>query len=83
MTALNVIALLMNMAGMVIAYMFSISPMTPKGGRIYIYSEEELRQRNTSLHKKERRYKKISLLGLWISLLGMIFQFVLSFFSCT
>lgn len=76
MEILNTIGILMNMLGLLLIFIYGISPMTPKGGEIYIYSDEELKHKNTELHKKERKYIIFSYMGLFISLIGMAIQLV-------
>ena len=74
-TVLNIIALFINMVGLVLIFRYGISPMTPKSGRIYLY--QRLEKQNTPMHEKERRYKRLSVLGLYLSLLGMAMQMLL------
>ena len=76
-TVLNIIALFINMIGLVLIFRYGISPMTPKSGRIYLYQREALEKQNTPMHEKERRYKRLSVLGLYLSLLGMAMQMLL------
>ena len=79
MIILSIIAHLMNMVGLILIFQYGISPMSPTGGKIYLYSSEALEKQNTSMHNKERRYKRLSFLGLYISILGMSIQMVLLF----
>lgn len=54
-TVLNIIALFINMVGLVLIFRYGISPMTPKSGRIYLYQREALEKQNTPNAQKRKK----------------------------
>lgn len=65
-------AIAMGVVGLVLLYLYSISPNTQKSSSTYLYTEQELQERLKTEAKKEKHYKRLSAIGFFLSLLSML-----------
>lgn len=62
--------------GVILLYKYSISENYKKGSGTYLYTEEELKERKVKEEKTEKYFKKMSIIGLILSVLSILISFL-------
>ncbi|HEY9124667.1 MAG: hypothetical protein ACP5PZ_12320 [Bacteroidales bacterium] len=70
---LSAIGTLFNAVGLILIYKYGISPLIDPEGQVYLYSNDDFGK--GPLWDKQKKYKKWSRYGLFVSILGMILTF--------
>lgn len=71
---LNIFGICLAIVGLFLIYKYGISPRFKKGPRTYIYTKEEVVNKEKRLKNKETDHKKMADIGLWLSIAGMFLQ---------
>ena len=72
----NTIGLFLDLIGVILIFIYSISPMLDENGTTYMVGE----QNNNIEKKKVKTYKCLSRIGLILILIGFMFQLISNFY---
>jgi|GEM_PF-5363168 len=76
---LGMIGIILAALGIIILYRYSLPPDVKRGSVIYLYTKAELKEINKKKAKQRRIHNTMKLIGLIISLFGLISQLFLLF----
>jgi hypothetical protein len=77
--AINLTGIILNIVGVIFIFVFGISPLTRKDVPLWLFTSEEVNNKQNTLHKKNDRYKLLSRIGLLLCIIASIFQMLSCF----
>ena len=71
---LSILGITINTIGIVLIFVFGLSPFVNTDGNTFIYDDSFLSDRNNNMNRKKRLYRLLSLIGLVLCVVGNILQ---------
>ena len=71
---LSVLGIALNTVGIILIFLFGLSPLVDTGGPKMLYRESVMYDRNSKQNKKKRLYFRLAVTGLLLCVAGNIFQ---------
>lgn len=76
---ITVAGIFLNTIGVVLIFVYGLSPMIGRDGYVKLYSNEEISNKKSKSSLKKGRYKKAAFAGLLLCVLGGALQIVSAF----
>jgi hypothetical protein len=72
--SITIIGISLNIIGIVLIFVYGLSPFISTGGYVMLHSEKVINDKNSPPNKRKRKYRRLAVTGLALCVTGNLLQ---------